>query len=131
MKYLAVGIGGIIGSLLRYFVSYIHFGLPNELLPLDTLFVNLLGSYLLGLLTGLYSRFPNIPSYIQISIGTGLIGSFTTFSTFSNEIVQLMLHHHYLQVFVYYIGSFIGGLAMSWLGILNGSGRTWKKVNAK
>jgi len=128
MKYLAVGFGGIIGSLLRFFVSSIHLGLSDEYLPLDTLIVNLLGSYLLGLLTGLYSRFPKLPSYIQLSIGTGLIGSFTTFSTFSNEMVQLMLNKLYMQVFIYFIGSFIGGLGMACIGFLIGTGGKWKKV---
>lgn len=131
MKYLAVGIGGVFGSLLRFFISSIHFGFSNHILPFDTLFVNLIGSYLLGLLTGLYSRFPKIPSYIQISVGTGLIGSFTTFSTFSTEIVQLMVDQHYLQVFVYFLVSFIGGLSLTLAGFLNGSGRPRKKVFSK
>ncbi|MBS4217640.1 fluoride efflux transporter CrcB [Bacillus sp. FJAT-49711] len=131
MKYLAVGIGGIIGSLLRFFINSIHFGFSEHLLPFDTLFVNLIGSYLLGLLTGLHSRFPKIPSYIQISIGTGLIGSFTTFSTFSTEIVQLMIDQHYLQVIIYFLVSFIGGLVLAFAGFLNGSGKSGKKVFSK
>ncbi|WP_233713377.1 fluoride efflux transporter CrcB [Lederbergia citri] len=129
MKYLAVGIGGIIGSLLRFLISSIHIGLPNHFLPFDTLIVNLVGSYFLGLLTGFYSRFPKLPSYLHLSIGTGLIGSFTTFSTFSTDIVQLVIEHHYVQLFIYFVSSFIGGLALALVGIVNGSGKTWKKVS--
>ncbi|MCR2820610.1 fluoride efflux transporter CrcB [Lederbergia panacisoli] len=131
MKYLAVGIGGVIGSILRFSISSIHFGLPADLLPFDTLLVNLIGSYILGFLTGLYTRFPNIPSYIQISVGTGLIGSFTTFSTFSTDIVQLILDQNYLQACIYFLVSFIGGLALALVGFLFGSGRQRKKVFSK
>ncbi|MBS4221824.1 fluoride efflux transporter CrcB [Lederbergia citrea] len=128
MNLLAVGLGGVVGSLLRYFISTLSFGASDQLFPFHTLLVNLIGSYFLGILTGLNKRIPYIPTYISAAIGTGLIGSFTTFSTFSTEVVKLLQDHYYFMAFSYIIISFLGGLVLAAFGYIQGAGRKGKKV---
>jgi fluoride exporter len=120
LQILGVGIGGIIGSLLRYYISTIPIGTSYDF-PIHTLFVNLIGSYILGLLTGVNKRSKRIPEYLHISISTGLIGSFTTFSTFSYEVVNLIQTEQYIYAVTYLLISLIGGLLLTALGYRNGA----------
>jgi len=76
-----VGAGGVIGAWLRYAVTTL---IDSEELPLGTLSVNVLGSFLLGVVT-----FGGAGSGVVLLVGTGVCGSFTTFSSFSFETVRL------------------------------------------
>lgn len=112
MQYIFLGVFGSIGATLRYIVSIL---IPTrDTFPFSTLTVNLLGCFFLGLLSsGLESKLN--PKYLP-ALKTGLIGSFTTFSTFSVEVVQLLQHHHYLYAFCYLFISCIFGLVFAGLG---------------
>ena len=85
IMYVAVGIGGIIGAILRFLITY-WFNSFGNYFPIGILFVNILGCFLLGYLQGLASA-RDIPEWIVRGLGTGLIGAFTTFSTFSMEVI--------------------------------------------
>ncbi|MFC4386230.1 fluoride efflux transporter CrcB [Gracilibacillus marinus] len=115
MVYFYVGIAGTVGALLRYAVSlpFVH---SDTLFPYGTLIVNLIGCYVLALVTRLFHEKVQWNRTYQIAITTGLVGSFTTFSTFSVEVIQLMELHHYLLSFLYVCISLFGGLACSYLG---------------
>jgi CrcB protein len=93
MNLLAIAIGAILGAWLRW-----GFGLLfNPLfptLPLGTLFVNVLGGFLMGGIVGLSKTF--FPPVLQLAIVTGFLGSFTTFSTFSAETIHLFVNESYL-----------------------------------
>ena len=117
MNYLAVGIGGMIGSLLRYGCNVL---LSNILtpFPMGTLFVNLVGCFLLGWFTKAFMEKNILPTYISTGIGTGLIGSFTTFSTFSVEMVQLIQDGFLVYAFIYLFVSFFGGLLFAYFGYI-------------
>ncbi|WP_223066074.1 fluoride efflux transporter FluC [Paenibacillus caui] len=83
MDLLWVGIGGFAGAICRYgAVEGIGKRFPSAL-PAGTLFVNALGSFLLGLLYGLSANLQ-----MTLLLGTGFMGAFTTFSTFQYELVQ-------------------------------------------
>lgn len=114
MVYLFVGIGGVIGSVLRYYVSVAMDSMITGF-PIETLTVNLIGSFLLGLLPTLFTFFRFHPHIIN-GVCTGLIGSFTTFSTFSVELLLLIEKSHLFLAFIYFLGSSIGGLFFAWTG---------------
>jgi CrcB protein len=76
-----VGFGGALGATLRYLVGE---AIAAESVPVDTLTVNVVGSFALGLLTALAAS-----TEIALLVGTGVCGSFTTYSSFSVETVRL------------------------------------------
>lgn len=110
MQMILIGIGGAIGGVLRYSVSLLLLTNDTAAFPFATVAVNLAGCFLLGLLSsGLELKIPANPDYLS-AFKTGLIGSFTTFSTFSVEVIQLLLHHFYLSAILYIFISAIFGL---------------------
>ncbi|MDD5254553.1 MAG: fluoride efflux transporter CrcB [Candidatus Omnitrophica bacterium] len=89
MKLVLIGIGGAIGAVLRYVVSGLDYRYSNGVFPFSTLVVNLSGSFAIGFLWGLFDEIavsPNIRMFILI----GIIGGFTTFSTFALENFNLL-----------------------------------------
>lgn len=109
-----VGIAGAIGAMLRYWIGIFLF--TNSSFPYATLSINLIGSFLLAWLTTfLINRF-SLSSVIATAIGTGFIGSFTTFSTLSIETIELFQSGNILFGLLYVFVSIIGGLVMSRLG---------------
>lgn len=115
--WLFVGIGGFIGSILRYGVSEVFANTSIHSFPYVTLTVNIIGSFFLAFLTSyFYDRtFRTSPLYIGIC--TGLIGSFTTFSTFSMETVQLWRENEYFLAICYVGLSIFIGLYVSYFGV--------------
>ncbi len=87
MRILAfVALGGGIGSVLRYVVSS---AVNDRMAPWGTILVNVIGSAVLGFLVGWFLRRP-IDTALEIGILTGVLGGFTTFSTFTTETVALV-----------------------------------------
>jgi CrcB protein len=91
MKYLYVIIGGGLGALLRYISTEIITKINCINFPFGTLFVNIFGSFLIGLF---YKLFENdiIPQEYRILIITGFLGGYTTFSTYSMETAQNIIN---------------------------------------
>ncbi|MDM5228544.1 CrcB family protein [Cytobacillus sp. NJ13] len=115
MVYLWVGAAGFLGASLRYSIGVFLFH-ESAVFPFATLTVNLLGSFLLAwLTTGLMVRF-SLPAHIKTALGTGFIGSFTTFSTLSVETAALFLNGKTGLAVLYVAASLFGGLWMSRLG---------------
>ncbi|WCN36359.1 fluoride efflux transporter CrcB [Aneurinibacillus uraniidurans] len=116
MSYIWVGIAGIAGALSRYLVGMWIQGSVASF-PLATLLINLTGSFLLAFFyTWTARRFPVHP-HVRTAIGTGFIGSFTTFSTFSYETLHLMHSGQMAAALSYVIASLIGGYGTAVLGI--------------
>jgi fluoride exporter len=116
MTYFFIGIGGIAGSLLRYFVSICSEYLWAQTFPFGTLIANVTGCLCLGIFTRKCSENEKVDRLFVLSIGTGAIGSYTTMSTFSMDTIKLINIGHIGQAFLYIIISLIGGLAASWFG---------------
>jgi fluoride exporter len=115
MAYLWIGIAGFLGAILRYSIGLFLFH-ESVVFPFATLSVNLIGSFLLAwFTTAIVKRF-SIPDHLKAAIGTGFIGSFTTFSTLSVETVTLIQNQDLFLAFVYVFISIVGGLMMSRLG---------------
>ena len=103
----------MIGAIGRYSISIIF----NEVnvFPYATLFTNLIGCFLLSFLLNYDKVNQRLSSGTRAALGTGIIGSFTTFSTFSLETVQLWNNHLWLA-FTYILLSICGGLIFCYIG---------------
>lgn len=91
---LFVGIGGFIGALLRYLVSGYVQNLSHRIdFPYGTLVVNVAGCFLIGALSQLVELQFEITAELRLLLMVGVLGSFTTYSTFSNETITLLQDH--------------------------------------
>jgi len=85
-----VGLGGAIGSVLRYLTSVLAAHWLGEQFPYGTLIVNLVGSFSIGLVHQLASDTLLIPDNLRLFLTTGIMGGLTTYSAFSYETARLM-----------------------------------------
>lgn len=88
IKLLAVALGGAIGSSGRYLISLAVESMSNSKFPFETLAANLIGCFLIGILWGYFERL-SISNEFRLFLFTGILGGFTTFSTFARENIQL------------------------------------------
>jgi CrcB protein len=116
MLYFAIGVAGAVGALLRYFVGVFSYSLLVNDFPFGTLLCNVLGSYMLGWFYTYAANNMFAAPIVRTAIGTGLIGSFTTFSAFSAETVVMVQERRWLFAAIYISVSLWGGLAAAWLG---------------
>ncbi|MGA8852796.1 MAG: fluoride efflux transporter CrcB [Christiangramia sp.] len=113
---LLVFIGGGLGSSLRYIISkYLNAGV---LIPFGTFLVNIVGSLILGMVLGWAIRSNTLNSPINLMLGVGFCGGFTTFSTYSFESYSLIKSGDYLSFSIYFFGSLILGILAVMIGIL-------------
>ncbi|MBI0575945.1 fluoride efflux transporter CrcB [Neobacillus cucumis] len=116
MVYLFVGMGGIIGSLLRYGLSLLAVNIWGERFPIGTLLINLTGAFLLGWFTSRFGQSKKLHPYFITAFSTGVVGSYTTFSTFCLETVRLMEAEAYIKGLIYVLFSLFGGLLFVKMG---------------
>lgn len=107
---ILVGLGGGIGSILRYLLQRTL----NFSFPYGTLLVNILGCLLIGLLWGLFTK--HIDEQRRLLLVTGFCGGFTTFSSFTYEGVQMMMENRWLVLAFYTALSVLLGLLATYLG---------------
>ncbi|KFN09082.1 fluoride efflux transporter CrcB [Paenibacillus macerans] len=112
---LGVGAGGILGTLLRYYLGKWISGKMGGGFPYGTWAINLSGSFLLGLLSALHSRH-GIPEWSWLMFGVGFCGAYTTFSTFGYETIGLIEQGRKRNAAVYVISSVLLGVLFAWLG---------------
>jgi fluoride exporter len=114
---LAVGGGAAIGAWLRWWLGV----MLNPLfptVPLGTLSANLLGGLLMGFAMEVITRHTFVSPELRLLVTTGFLGGLTTFSTFSAEIVTLLLRKEYWWGTIAIAGHVAGSLIMTILGIL-------------
>lgn len=109
---LLVALGGAVGSMGRYLIAK----LIDASFPWATLTVNIVGSLLIGLLTGLVSKEALSPE-MKLLLVTGFCGGFTTFSTFANESFQLMKTGEALLAAAYIGASVVAGVMAVYAGL--------------
>jgi CrcB protein len=90
MQIVAVALGGAVGALLRYALRELLPSVTEGRVPLATIAANVTGSFLLGFLAITLLQRASVPAELRIGITVGLLGAFTTFSTFSLETVDLI-----------------------------------------
>jgi CrcB protein len=88
VEFLAVGLGGLAGSCLRHLVNLLCRA-PNQVFPASTLIVNILASFLVGLVFGLESGGLGVPPRLRLFVVTGFLGGFSTLSAFGIETVLI------------------------------------------
>jgi CrcB protein len=113
---LGIAGGGALGALGRYWLSGWIQRLTRSPLPWGTFAVNITGAMVLGLLWGVAQKMTLSPA-LRAGILTGLLGAFTTFSTFSLETVNLLSDRQYLSAAGYLLGSCAAGVVACLLGI--------------
>ena len=114
---LLVGIGGFIGAVFRYLLSgFIQNGFTS--FPAGTLGVNIIGSFLLGFImySSEYHGFFSVETRIFLTLG--VLGAFTTLSTFSYESFKLLEHDEFMLLAINIIGTVVSAIAAIYLGKL-------------
>ncbi|MBF0098517.1 MAG: fluoride efflux transporter CrcB [Magnetococcales bacterium] len=115
---LSVGLGAALGALLRWWLGLL-FNPLFPTVPMGTLAANLLGGYLIGMAVAFFSHYTALPPEARLFLVTGFLGGLTTFSTFSAEVVGLLLQQEYLWAVTAASGHLFGSLAMTLLGIFS------------
>ncbi|RFU62043.1 fluoride efflux transporter CrcB [Peribacillus glennii] len=110
-----IGAGGAIGAAARYFLGAFINSRGKRDFPIGTWLVNITGSLLLGVLTGLYV-FHYLPQWIWFLLGIGFCGAYTTFSTFSTENMALIEKSKYRLAMSYLISSVLIGILAAGAG---------------
>lgn len=110
INFLLVGLGGALGSMLRYAVTLLCAAL-NFSGNIATFGVNILGSLLIGLITGCCKD-----SSLILMLTVGLCGGFTTFSTFSMQNVRLLQDGKIGMAAIYIIATVVACIVMAWMG---------------
>ena len=116
---LVVGVGGAVGAILRWWVGV----LMSHLLAsafLGTLAVNLVGSFMIGLLLIWFQARLPIGDVLRTGILVGLLGGFTTYSAFSMETVNMMMAGFYGRASAYVAGTVVLCLMGTWAGVMLG-----------
>ncbi len=112
-----VGAGGFIGALLRYMISLLLVKFPQFGFPLGTFLVNIIGCIVIGFIVGIgFDKHYNVIPIKEFVI-IGILGGFTTFSTFGLESFEMLQSNQFKLFFIYVLGSVIFGLMSIRLGI--------------
>ena len=113
---LFVGIGSFIGGVLRYSISTFVKGAAGNAFPWGTLAVNLLGCFLFGVVYALFAKYSTHSSIVYLLLTTGVLGGFTTFSTFAHESMLMLQNGNYGSFLGYVAASLVAGLVFMALG---------------
>jgi len=118
-----IALFGALGSLFRYhFGAYVHLSVNSALgsedhFPFGTLFVNIAGSFLLGLLTGL-SIYHALDPVLLLVLGTGFCGALTTFSTVAVDVQRFLRDGRYVHAALDLGLSIFAGAGAAWAGFV-------------
>jgi CrcB protein len=117
MLYLIVFLGAGIGGALRHGVNVGSARLFGFSFQFGTLIVNIVGSFLMGLLAGYFAFRPGIGQHMRLFLTTGILGGFTTFSAFSLDTALLVERHAYGLAAGYVVGSVAASVSALFFGL--------------
>ena len=115
---LIVGTGGFIGTIARFFANELMKKITSINFPLATLFVNILGCLIIGVIYGFIDKGKLHEPEFRLFLTTGICGGFTTFSAFSVENIIMIRNGEFLNVFAYIAISILFGFAATYLGMI-------------
>ena len=115
---LLVGFGGFFGSIARYWMSKLNLTWDFHSIPIGTLAVNIIGSFLIGFMLGIFMNSNLLHTNLKLFLVVGFCGGFTTFSSFTNENFLLLQNGQYLTALIYIGGSIIIGILAVFAGFL-------------
>ncbi|MBC7402722.1 MAG: CrcB family protein [Microbacteriaceae bacterium] len=112
----AVAAGGVIGTGLRLTLDTV---IPHgdTDFPLSTLLINIVGSFALGAMVATLWRRPDAPNWLKVGLGTGAIGSFTTFSALIVSLLAEAHHGAWMLAVLYLLLSLVLGFGAAFLGL--------------
>jgi CrcB protein len=117
LNLVMVGLGGTIGTLLRYGLNHFIYSLFNSpLFPYGTLIINILGCFVIGLFAGLADSRLLIASELRGFVQIGILGGFTTFSAFGYETFTLIQGGQFMLSLINVLLQVGVGLAAVWIG---------------
>jgi CrcB protein len=117
MLYLIVFLGAGIGGAMRHGVNVAATRLFGLGFPYGTFIVNVLGSFAMGLFAGYFAYRAGIPQHVRLFLTTGILGGFTTFSTFSLDAALLIERHQFGAAAAYMVGSLAASVAALFFGL--------------
>ncbi len=116
-KFLLVGVGGFFGAMLRYLLGLIFHNTSQDFAALHgTLAINVIGCFLIGALTQIANSQLGLSSELKFVLIIGLLGSFTTYSTFINETVNHVQSQNHLLAFANVLMHLVLGLSAVFIG---------------
>lgn len=115
---LVVGLGGALGSMLRYLTTVVTAKYYTASFPLATFMVNVAGCFLAGLIFGMITQETTEAQNLKFLLITGFCGGFTTFSAFALENVRLMNSGNAAVAVMYALASIAAGLLAVWIGLV-------------
>ena len=113
---LFISLGAAFGAELRYLLTEIFQPDWSTGVPWTTAFINISGSLVIGYVLSRVRTRSEQAQAIRLIVATGVLGSYTTFSTFSYETMTLLRHNEIAAISIYILVSLIGGIAACWLG---------------
>ena len=117
--YLLVAIGGALGSMARYGSGVLVGRMWSASFPLGTLLINIAGSLAMGLFIGFLARTtPSWQADARLFVAVGVLGGFTTFSSFSLDAIAMIERGEWAQASLYIVGSVLIGLIGLYVGLL-------------
>lgn len=120
LGWLLIGAAGAIGTILRYALGLALAQRFGAGFPLGTLAVNVLGSFALGCVAGAFSGATWFGTDLRLVLGVGLLGGFTTYSSFNLELVRMLEHGELGRATGYLLGTVVGCLLVGALGLSAG-----------
>ena len=117
MNFLLVFLGAGIGGALRHGVNLGSARLFGAAFPVGTMLVNIVGSFLMGLLAGYFTYRTGVPQSTRLFLTTGILGGFTTFSAFSLDAALLVERNFYWSAAAYIAGSVVLSLVALFAGL--------------
>ncbi len=121
MIYLAIFLGGAIGSIARFYLSSLIQKSFSITFPLGTFVINTTGAFLIGFLMAFFTNKLQVNPNLRAFFITGFLGGYTTFSTFMFESLGLLKDGNYLYFIYYFLGSNLVGLILVFIGFYIGS----------
>jgi fluoride exporter len=113
---LGVALGGALGSSARYGLDRLIERRSGAVFPLSTFTVNVTGCFLIGLVSAVLVERHHLPAWLRIGLVVGVVGGYTTFSTFAQETLDLNDIHHAGVALAYVVASVVLGLAAVYAG---------------
>jgi len=117
MLYLIVFIGAGLGGALRHGVNVGATKLFGYGFPFGTFIVNVTGSFAMGLFAGYFAYRAGVPQHVRLFLTTGILGGYTTFSTFSLDAALLIERNSFGTAAAYMVGSVAAGIAALFFGL--------------
>ena len=117
-KYLLIGLGAFLGANARYIIQTWTAARWGSSFPLGTLLINVIGSFVLGFFMTVATQRAAISTNWRLFIAVGLLGGYTTFSSFTYETLTLLQGDRWFATMLYAGGNVAGGLFAAFAGIL-------------